>query len=61
MISDVTDVQELTACAHQICLCTLMGPLAGAIYCSDVCRANDEGGIEGDACACGHPPCDAIQ
>lgn len=61
MISDVTDTQELTECAHDICACTLMGPTAGATYCSDSCRNADEGGIEGDACACGHPPCDEPQ
>ena len=61
MISDVTDTQELTACALDICRCTLMGPTDGTAYCSDFCQNADEGGIESEGCSCAHPPCDTPQ
>jgi hypothetical protein len=57
-ISDGTDLQELTGCAHDICRCTLMGAQLGASYCSTYCENADTDGIEGEACGCGHPPCD---
>ena len=58
MISDLTDNQELTGCAYDICRCTLMGSTLGANYCSDACQSADEDPIESEACSCGHPPCD---
>ena len=52
---------ELMECAHELCACTIMSPIRGETYCSDSCRNADDGGVENDACACGHPPCDAPQ
>jgi len=61
MISDATDLQELTGCSHDICRCTLMGAVLGSSYCSDYCQNADEGGMEAEACGCGHPQCDNPQ
>lgn len=60
-MSDGTDLQQGTICAHDICRCDLMGASMGATYCSDYCRQMDEDSIEGEVCGCGHPPCDTSQ
>ena len=60
-VYDDVDTQELTECSNELCQCTLMGPLEGEAYCSDSCRTQDEGGIEIDACQCGHPGCKGEQ
>jgi hypothetical protein len=58
LFEENADVQELTACSLDVCNCTLMGPPFGETFCSDDCRERFESSIEGDACGCGHPPCD---
>ncbi len=46
-------------CDHDICNCTLTGPVGSDVYCSDFCRNAEEQSVESEACACGHPECDA--
>ena len=45
-------------CAHDLCNCTLTAEMETEEYCSPACKNDDSGGIEMDACNCGHPPCD---
>jgi hypothetical protein len=53
---------ETIACTNDLCECMVVATIDPAIgepgdaYCGDACR-NADG--EGEACACGHPPCDA--
>ena len=46
-------------CGHDLCNCSLIGPIAGETYCSGYCRRAAEDSDESEACACGHPQCDA--
>jgi hypothetical protein len=47
-------------CAHEPCSCLVIGPVVGGeAYCSDFCSAAQAGDLESEACACGHPQCDA--
>lgn len=47
-------------CAHEPCNCLVIGPVVGGeAYCSDFCNAAQAGDLESEACACGHPQCDA--
>jgi hypothetical protein len=45
-------------CDHDICNCSVTGPVEGGVYCSNVCRNAAEQGVESETCACGHPECD---
>ena len=45
-------------CAHDLCNCTLTAEMQTEEYCSPSCKDDASGGIEMDACNCGHPPCD---
>jgi hypothetical protein len=46
-------------CGHDICNCSVTGPVNGAeVYCSDYCANADAEGLESETCACGHPECD---
>ena len=45
-------------CAHDLCNCTLTAEMETEEYCSPSCKDDASGGIEMDACNCGHPPCD---
>jgi hypothetical protein len=55
----VSALREAVECSHELCNCMVMGPAEGGdAYCSTYCRNADDGGIESDACACGHPECD---
>lgn len=58
MMNDLNGNQESMECAHELCACTVMSPLRAEAYCSDHCRAADDGSVEGEACGCGHPQCD---
>lgn len=55
---------EKVQCANDPCLCEVTGSALDSgdpteAYCSDACR-DDSVGEEQEACACGHPPCDAM-
>ncbi|MBV8724693.1 MAG: hypothetical protein JO078_01290 [Candidatus Eremiobacteraeota bacterium] len=46
-------------CTHEPCNCSVAASLDGDDpYCSDFCRTADEGELQSDTCACGHPACD---
>lgn len=46
-------------CEYTECNCTVVGALAGAAYCSEICEQRDSTDEENETvCACGHPPCD---
>jgi hypothetical protein len=47
-------------CSHELCNCSLTGPVAGETYCSDYCLRAMEEGLESETCACGHPQCDVV-
>ena len=51
-------MQQTIECAYDLCNCTLSAEVNTETYCSLSCRNAQEGGIETDACNCGHPPCD---
>lgn len=59
-------VMETFKCAHEPCLCTVEASFAEEEleeserrFCGEYCyRASDR--EEEEACACGHPPCDAL-
>ena len=51
-------MQQTIECAHDLCNCTLTAEMETEEYCSPVCKDDETGGIESDACKCGHPPCD---
>ncbi len=51
-------MQQSIECAHDLCNCTLTAEMETEEYCSPVCKDDESGGIESDACKCGHPPCD---
>jgi hypothetical protein len=44
--------------AHDVCNCTLTAEMETEEFCSPSCKDDASGGIEMDACNCGHPPCD---
>lgn len=60
-MTEGTDLQRTTVCSHEVCSCTIVGAMLGTSYCSDYCSQSDDGGIETETCACGHPECDAPQ
>ncbi len=49
---------ESTECSHDLCNCTITGPLAGESFCSHACKYAVENGIESETCPCSHPQCD---
>jgi hypothetical protein len=54
----MSTLREALECSHELCNCMVMGPAEGDAYCTTYCRNADDGGIESDTCACGHPECD---
>ena len=58
-VPELIDTTESGYCSHELCTCPVEEPATGGeAYCSDYCKNADAGGIESEACACGHPECD---